>query len=53
MQKEVVMRGRRYCADDLAAHEFDLSVISRYQKLNEERAAILKQSQMTGRAYDV
>ena len=54
LQNEVVMRGRRiYCADDLAADEFDLSVMSRYQKLNEERAAILKQFQETGRAYDV
>lgn len=54
MQKEVVMRGRRiYCADELAADEFDLSVMSRYQKLNEERAAILKQFETTGRAYDV
>ena len=54
LQKEVVMRGRRiYCADDLAVDEFDLSVMSRYQKLNEERAALLKQFQETGRAYDV
>lgn len=54
MQKEVVMRGRRiYCADELAADEFDLSVMSRYQKLNEERAAILEQFRETGRAYDV
>lgn len=54
LQKEVVMRGRRiYCADGLAADEFDLSVMSRYQKLNEERAAILEQFQATGRAYDV
>lgn len=54
MQKEVVTRGRRiYCADDLAADELDLSVMWRYQKLNGERAAILKQFQMTGRVYDV
>jgi uncharacterized protein len=54
LQKEVVMLGRRiYCADELAADEFDISVMSRYQKLNQERAEILAQFEATGRAYDV
>lgn len=54
LQKEVVMTGRRiYCADELAADEFDIGVMSRYQKLNEERAEILREFQTTGRAYDV
>lgn len=54
LQKEVVMLGRRiYCADERAADEFDIAVMSRYQKLNEERAGILEQFRTTGRAYDV
>lgn len=54
LQKEVVMLGRRiYCADEAAADEFDVGVMSRYQKLNEERAGILEQFRTTGRAYDV
>ena len=54
LQKEVVMLGRRiYCADETAADEFDIGVMSRYQKLNEERAEILEQFRTTGRAYDV
>ena len=54
LQKEVVMLGIRiYCADETAADEFDITVMSRYQKLNEERAEILKEFQATGRAYDV
>lgn len=54
LQKEVVMLGRRiYCADEAAADEFDMAVMSRYQKLNEERAGILEQFRSTGRAYDV
>ena len=54
LQKEVVMLGRRiYCADETAADEFDVAVMSRYQKLNEERAGILEQFRTTGRAYDV
>ncbi|MCY3620325.1 MAG: nucleotidyltransferase domain-containing protein [Gammaproteobacteria bacterium] len=54
LQKEVVMLGRRiYCADETAADEFDVGAMSRYQKLNEERAGILEQFRKTGRAYDV
>ena len=54
LQKEVVMLGRRiYCADEMAADEFDLGVMSRYQRLNEERAGILEEFRKTGRAYDV
>lgn len=54
LQKEVVMLGRRiYCADETAGDEFDVGVMSRYQKLNEERAEILEQFRTTGRAYDV
>lgn len=53
-QKEIIMGGRRIdCADPLGADEFDVQVLSRYQKLNEERAEIVRQFQETGRAYDV
>ena len=54
LQKEIVMLGWRiYCADEVVADEFDLGVLSRYQKLNQERAEILQQFETTGRAYDV
>ena len=54
LQKEIVMLGRRiYSADEVVADEFDLGVLSRYQKLNQERAEILQQFETTGRAYDV
>lgn len=53
-QKEVVMAGSRiYCTDELVGDQFDVSVLSGYQKLNEERADILQQFKSTGRAYDV
>jgi predicted nucleotidyltransferase len=53
-QKEIVKSGRRlYCADDYAAAEFEMLTLSYYQKLNEERQAILKAFQETGRAYAV
>lgn len=54
LQKEIVMEGRRiYCRDQLAADEFELTVLSRYQRLNHERAEILAQFEASGRAYDV
>ena len=54
LQKEIVMLGRRiYCANEVVADEFDLGVMSRYQKLNQERAEILQQFETTGRAYNV
>jgi len=53
-QKEIVKSGRRlYCADDDAAAEFEMLTLSHYQKLNEERKAILEAFQETGRAYAV
>ena len=42
-----------YCADGAAADEFDMAVMSRYQKLNDERAGILERFWSTGRTYDV
>ena len=54
LQKEIVMLGRRiYCANEVVADEFDLGVMSRYQKLNQERAEILQQFETPGRAYNV
>ena len=54
LQKEVVMNGRRIdCADRQMADEFEIGVISRYCKLNEERAEILAQFARTNRAYDL
>lgn len=49
LQKEVVLKGDRiYCADEFGAEEFELGVMSRYQKLNDERAGILRAFDETG-----
>ena len=42
-----------YCDDRLAVDEFEMLVISYYQKLNEERREILASFIDTGRAYAV
>ena len=53
-QKEIIASGRPlYCADGDAAAEFEMLTLSLYQKLNEERKAILESFEETGRAYDV
>ena len=53
-QKEIVMAERRiYGADEYAADEFEMLVLSFYQKLNEERREILEEFRRTGRAYAV
>lgn len=53
-QKEIVECGRLlYSADENAVAEFEMLTLSHYQKLNEERKAILDAFQATGRAYDV
>jgi uncharacterized protein len=53
-QKEIVQSGRRlYCPDENAVAEFEMLTLSLYQKLNEERKAILDSFQETGRAYAV
>ncbi|MGH9432679.1 MAG: type VII toxin-antitoxin system MntA family adenylyltransferase antitoxin [Terriglobia bacterium] len=53
-QKEIVQSGRRlYSKDDNAVAEFEMLTLSHYQKLNEERKAILDSFQRTGRAYAV
>ncbi len=50
LQKEIVAADRRiHTADEYAADEFDMLTISYYQKLNEERAEILKEIMTSGR----
>jgi len=53
-QKGITTTGRLlYCADQYATGEFEMLVLSYYQKLNEERREILDSFLQTGRAYDV
>lgn len=53
-QKEIVQNGRRlYSSDDNAVAEFEMLTLSLYQKLNEERKAIIDSFEETGRAYAV
>jgi predicted nucleotidyltransferase len=53
-QKEIIMAERRiFCADPYAADEFEMLVLSRYQKLNEERADILAEGLRSGSFYKV
>ncbi|HUI42142.1 MAG TPA: nucleotidyltransferase domain-containing protein [Terriglobia bacterium] len=53
-QKEIVQFGRRlYCSDPNAVAEFEMLTLSLYQKLNEERKAILESFEKTRRAYAV
>lgn len=42
-----------YVADDIAVGEFEMLTLSFYQKLNEERAAILAEFDRTGKAFAV
>ena len=53
-QKEIIADGRLiYCADRYAVDEFEMLVLSYYQKLNEERREIVDSFIETGRAYAV
>ena len=48
-QKEIVIEGdRMFCADEAAADEFEMLVLSFYQKLNAERAGILAEGMASG-----
>ena len=50
LQKEVIAADRRiYRADEYAADEFEMLMLSYYQKLNEERAEIIEDALATGR----
>lgn len=51
-QKEIITADRRiYTGDVYVADEFEMLVLSFYQKLGEERADILEEFWRTGRAY--
>ena len=53
-QNEIVEYGRfLYRANGDAVAEFEMLTLSQYQKLNEERKAILDSFQETGKAYAV
>ena len=53
LQKEIIMSGRRlFQAPGTAADEFEMLVLSRYQKLNEEWADILMEGLQSGKFYD-
>ena len=50
LQKEVIMAEQRiFCANEYAAAEFEMLTLSFYQKLNEERAAIIQDILESGR----
>jgi uncharacterized protein len=54
LQKEVVVSDRRiFTGDPFAADEFEMLVLSYYQKLNEERAEIVESALADGRFLDV
>lgn len=53
-QKEIILGERRiFCADQYAADEFEMLVLSLYHKLNEERAEVMAEGLSSGRFYDV
>ena len=53
-QKEIIKSGRTlHCADEDTVAEFEMLTLSYYQRLNEERNAILEAFEETGRAYAV
>ncbi len=53
LQKEIIMSGRRLLqAPGTIADEFEMLVLSLYQKLNEERAAILNEGLRSGKFYN-
>jgi len=54
LQKEIIAANRRlYCADEYGADEFEMLTLSCYQKLNEERAGIVKEALESGRFHSV
>lgn len=53
-QKEIIAGGKVvYCGDRYAREEFEMLVLSFYQKLNEERSGILEAFYKSKRAYPV
>ncbi|SFL71238.1 Nucleotidyltransferase domain-containing protein [Nitrosomonas communis] len=54
LQKEIIMGGERlFQAPGTAVDEFEMLVLSLYQKLNEERAGILAEGLRSGKFYDL
>ncbi|MFO7816682.1 MAG: nucleotidyltransferase domain-containing protein [Desulfovibrionales bacterium] len=53
LQKEIILGDLVYCSDRHAVEEFEMLTLSYYQKLNQERAAILDEFYKTGRAFTV
>jgi predicted nucleotidyltransferase len=54
LQKEVIMADRRiFTGDRYAAEEFEMLVISYYQRLNRERAEIIADGLKAGRFHNV
>ena len=54
LQNEIVNAGRLiFVQEPEAIHEFEMRVLSDYQKLNEERKDILEDFHRTGRAYRI
>lgn len=53
-QKEIILAERRiFCADRYAADEFEMLVLSFYQKLNQERAEVLTEGLRSGSFHKV
>ncbi len=53
-QKEVITTGNRiFCADNYSANEFEMLVLSYYQKLNDERKEIIANFFNSKRAYNI
>jgi predicted nucleotidyltransferase len=54
LQKEVINADCRiYSGNTYAAEEFEMLVMSQYQKLNEERAGIIEEALASGRFHQV
>jgi uncharacterized protein len=52
-QKEIIFGTLIHCADRYAVDEFEMLVLSFYQKLNEERAEVMAEGLSSGRFYNV
>jgi hypothetical protein len=53
LQKEIISGDVIFCANRFAVDEFEMLVLSQYQRLNRERADILLSFQKNKRAYAV
>jgi len=54
LQKEIIYQGNLiYAADQYAVDEFEMLVLSYYQKLNEERTGIIEEAVNSRRFYQV